>query len=610
MTEKSEQAQTTPAGSRSGSMVPGTASARTATSGISTPPGKVLGAKQKEFLIAPRRMSGMTSGIMPPTGLQPMALDYVEQALRASPDVEVVGRLGPRGLVGTLADGMAGAPPILVARMADDKAEILKQQGAGQLIVERDQYLHLDLSETHEPGLVATAVAAGGPVISITAMVLGRDHTPIKDAEVHLFGSLMPVSGVTDERGVATLALSADAVQSVTGLYVKPKFDYWTYYQADPALETNQTNLVYLRPLSDSFPGFPRQQTMGWGQKAMRLDHLPEGYRGQGIRVAIVDSGAATSHPDLHEIKNGLDTNHTKTNGGAWHQDEISHGSHCAGVIAGSDNGTGIRGFAPGAEVHICKQFPSGKISHLIEALEYCIENQIDIANLSLGGTDPSEALEQQILRAKRLGVACIAAAGNSRGLVQYPASSPNVLAIAAIGKMGEFPADSYHAQTLGVIGTNGFFSPKFTGFGPEITLCAPGVAILSSVPPNNYAVWDGTSMAASHVSGLAALVLAHHPDFRGPFKTRNADRVDRLFQILRASAQPINVGDPRRTGYGMPDVLVALGLAPHLRPLPSLFATHGVFHSALPFALYPELAQWNGLAFGHIPSPAPIGIW
>src|SRR5258708_39698444 len=69
--------------------------------------------------------------------------------------------------------------------------------------------------------------------------------------------------------------------------------------------------------------------------------------------------------------------------------------------------------------------------------------------------------------------------------------------------------------------------------------------------------------MAAAHLTGLAALVLAHHPDFQGPFRARNSDRVDRLFQILKASAQPVSVGDPRRTGFGLPDVLAALGLAP-----------------------------------------------
>jgi len=67
--------------------------------------------------------------------------------------------------------------------------------------------------------------------------------------------------------------------------------------------------------------------------------------------------------------------------------------------------------------------------------------------------------------------------------------------------------------------------------------------------------------MAAPHVTGLAALVLAHHPDFQGSFKIRNAQRVDRLFEILRQSARPLNFGDRNRTGAGVPDCLAALQL-------------------------------------------------
>jgi subtilisin family serine protease len=184
------------------------------------------------------------------------------------------------------------------------------------------------------------------------------------------------------------------------------------------------------------------------------------------------------------------------------------------------------------------------------------------VVNLSLGGAEPSEPLEQQIQRARRAGIACIVAAGNSGGPVQYPASSPNVLAVAAIGKLDEFPSDSYHAQTLTQnVDANGYFTASFSCYGPQVGVCGPGVAVTSTVPPNNYAAWDGTSMAAPHITGLAALVLAHHPEFQGPLKARTADRVERLFQIIKMSARRVSQGDPTRTGLGLPDAIVAVGL-------------------------------------------------
>jgi subtilisin family serine protease len=169
---------------------------------------------------------------------------------------------------------------------------------------------------------------------------------------------------------------------------------------------------------------------------------------------------------------------------------------------------------------------------------------------------------------------------------VQFPASSSSALAVAAIGRVGEFPLDSYHAQTVQNPTPDGYFSPRFSCFGPEIALCAPGVAVLSSVPPNNFAACDGTSMAAPHVTGLAALVLAHHPDFAVAFRARNLQRVQRLYQILKASARPLNLGDPRRTGFGLPDAPLALTLQLG-------------FPSIDPLALYPMQqsygGRWNG---------------
>lgn len=520
--------------------------------------------RKGQFLIAPRQRAGMQM-----MGLAPLQFSAVEQALRDSPDIEIIDRVGPRQSVGALGIGQQEGASLLVARMHEDKANALAMQAQGQLIVERDQSLQLLDVNYMPPPMVTSTAPTSGAAFRAEFQVLGNGK-PVKDAEVYLFGSLLPATGTTDENGRVSLSLFGESAQSLRRLYVKPKMDFWSFYQEQPDVSDSELNAVGLRALSEmpSLPNFPQQQALGWGQKAMRLDQLPAHYRGQGIKIAIVDSGAANSHDDLKQITRGYDILNKNQNANTWNVDTISHGSHCAGVIAGADTQGGIRGFAPEAEIHACKLFPGGQISQLIEALEYCIEKKIDVVNLSLGGAEPSEALEQQIQRARQAGIACIVAAGNSGGTVQYPASSPNVLAVAAIGRMNEFPADSYHVQTITPqIDANGFYSARFSCYGPEIAVCAPGVAITSSVPENNYAAWDGTSMAAPHVTGLAALVLAHHPDFQGGLVMRNAERVERLFHIIKLSCRPVQLGDQRKTGFGLPDVLLAVGLV-QARPL------------------------------------------
>jgi len=528
--------------------------------------GRTIAERKKQFLIAPRQPDGLS-----PMSFAPLSLSAVEQALRSSPDIDIVDTVGPKNAVGVMAAGiggpLGGGQGVLVARMTEQKAGILHQQGAGRLVVERDQYLAL-MDPQLQPHFVTSVVPHSGPAFTAVISVVGKDGQPVADAEVSLFGSMLPATAITDGSGQVTLSLFGETAGSIRSLYVKPKADYWSFYQRDPDVSSNEPNVVGLRPLSEwpSLSGFPRQKTVGWGQKAMRMDQLPPTYRGQGIRIAVIDSGIANSHEELTRVRAGFDIVNKKTSPDTWNEDTLGHGSHCAGVIGGADLAFGIRGFAPDAEIHACKLFPGGQVSQLIDALEYCIEKQIDVVNLSLGGAEVSEALEQQIQRAKRAGIACIVAAGNSGGPVQYPASSPNVLAVAAVGKLDEFPPDSYHAQTLTQnVDANGYFTASFSCFGPQIGVCGPGVAITSTVPPNNYAAWDGTSMAAPHITGLAALVLAHHPEFQGVFKMRTAERVERLFQVIRMSARRVSLADPTRIGLGLPDAVVAVGLQPSL---------------------------------------------
>jgi len=526
--------------------------------------GRAVAERKKKYLVAPRPLSAAAGFLAPQALVAPLSLSSVQHALQGLGDIDLVDTVGNGGGLG--ASSLGGQDDgVIVARMTDQKAGELHQRGQGRLIVERDQHLQLLDPMLRRPDLVSSLTPYSGPSVEIVVTVLGKDGAPLPDAEVSLFGGLLPSTAVSGLDGAARLRLYGEDVHTVSGLYVKPRADHWSFYQRDPDLSTNEANTVVLRPLADwpALQYLPRQNALGWGARAMRLDQVPPPLRGQGVRVAVIDSGVATTHGNLNRIRAGFDVINKAVDRNTWNSDTLGHGSHCAGVIAGADPSWGIRGFAPEAEIHVCKLFPGGQISQLIDALEYCIEQQIDVVNLSLGGGAPSEALERQIVRAKAAGVACIAAAGNSGGPVQYPAASSHVLAVAAIGKVDEFPPDSYHAETLGQdIDAQGYFTARFSCAGPQVDVCAPGVAVVSSVPPNNFAAWDGTSMAAPHVTGLAALVLAHRPEFQGVLRARSAERVERLFQVLRLSARHVTLGDPSRVGYGLPDALVALGLS------------------------------------------------
>jgi subtilisin family serine protease len=423
--------------------------------------------------------------------------------------------------------------------------------------------------------------------------VTGPDDAPAVGATVYLYGAGVPAQGRTDDDGTVSLSLLNETEDTVRALFVNPQTGYWDLWIDNPRLSSSEPNSIRLRRLDATFTGFPGSQLIGWGQRTMRLDQLDSRLNGAGVKVAVIDSGAATSHPDLEQIKAGRDLTVFPANDTAWTNDVIAHGSHCSGIIAGiGDNATGIRGFAPAADVRELRIFPGGRFSTVLDALDYCIQQQVDVVNMSLGSGGTSETMLQKLAQARQSGVACIVAAGNSGDEVQFPGVSPDVLTVAAIGKLGEFPADSFHARQVPADGPvdNGYFSATFSCHGPEVGVCAPGVAVVSSVPPDGFAAWDGTSMATPHITGLAALVLAHHPDLAGGFGKGTAARVDRLFEIIKASATPLNLGDPGRTGAGVPDAVRAV--TGQLPPTPPPAPTSAISPNAITAALLEQLRE------------------
>jgi hypothetical protein len=505
-----------------------------------------------------------------------MSTDDVMRVLNDSPDIDVIKRIDPPRLL-SLQSGDAASGSVMVADIEPAKAELLSASARGSVVVEADAALGYMvpspsvamLSKLPNPGVFVPSSAGFSATFEVTG-----PNGPVAEASVQLFGKLFPAQGKTDANGQVTLDVVGEAPDGMQALYVKPKADHWDLWLRNPEISTTAPNSIRLKSLVP-LPGSNGQSLpwLGWGERAMGLDRLPENLDGRGVKIAVIDSGAAhNTHRNLLDVGPGLSV--IGDDPAAWIDDQIGHGSHCAAIIGGTfrPGQTGLRGFAPRAEVHICRVFPGGRFHDLIAAMDYCMEHGIDVASMSLGSAEGSQILADRIASARELGIACIVAAGNSASKVNFPAFLPTTLAVSAIGKWGEFPPDTFHNEQVleNFPGRQGYFPASFSCFGSEIDVCGPGVAIISAVPPDGFAAWDGTSMATPHVAGLAALVLAHHPDFRGQFAGRNSARVDRLFEIIRGSCQPLPFG-PERVGHGLPWAPRALGLETQPVALPAV---------------------------------------
>jgi subtilisin len=531
-------------------------------SGGSAPPPEVpeirLDASQTDqYLIAPR--SGSTALSL---GVQPLSAGLMNAAVQG---LDVVRRIKrPRATLATLGIGQGEAADVLVANMEPDRAQLMAAT-APQFSIGRNAALTYGAGPAtlrDAPAFGMFPLAAVKPK-EVRIRVLGENDRPLEGAVVTLTGDTVPGQATTNAKGEVSLDLYTLQDRPARSLFVMRPGGYWDTYLTDPMLSDSAVNVVRLKAYSETIAGFPRGFQYGWGQRLMGLDHLGPNLRGEGVKVAVIDSGADSGHPLLSHIRIGRDF--TNGNPTTWSNDVVGHGSHCVGVIAARSDEQ-LCGFVPEAEIHVLKVFPGGRYDSLIDALDYCIDHQIDVVNMSLGGDDEiNPVVEETLVAAVNAGVACIVAAGNSGDAVKYPGKSPNAFAVAAVGSVGEAQPNTWDRSNLRpqFLAADGIFSPAFTCYGPEVAVCAPGVAIISTVPGGAYEAQTGTSMAAPHVTGLAALLMAHHPVFREALAARNQARVAGLFSMIRSLCVAYPFG-PTRAGAGIPTLA---GVARLLQP-------------------------------------------
>jgi subtilisin len=532
------------------------------------------------------------------------SMDDVVQYLSHQENVEVIKRIKLGGTEPFTAEG-SSLNEVIVAKIDEGKAQRLRSVAPPYLIIERDSLLACaDYLPVPSAMPIAALLPLRSVVTEVTIRVIGDRDQPLARARVIVYGGELPAEVLTDETGTARITFFGGSIEAIQTLFISAASNHWDRVISAPRLSSG-INTVKLRPLHELFPNFPGARLLGWGQRLMGLNSTDDRFSGSGIKIGIIDSGCDTSHPLLRHVTQGKDfiTGATDT---SWTQDLVSHGTHCAGIINASNTEQGIVGCAPGAELHVFKVIPEGRVSDLLAALDECIERELDLINISVVSDGLSELVSQKLQEARQKGIACIVAAGNSSGLLSFPATLPGIMAVAAVGKLREFPADSSHALSVvaQLIGRDDIFPARFSGAGPHVALSAPGVAVVSTVPGSGYAAADGTSAAAAHVTGFAALVLAHHPLFQeGSLRLRSEQRVQALFELMRACAVP-RFPDPQRGGAGVPD----LARIPWGQTLTMMGFSDGVDRIAMPAAYWqPPFQGWPTWSSTRAEAPGPF---
>lgn len=284
------------------------------------------------------------------------------------------------------------------------------------------------------------------------------------------------------------------------------------------------TDYVHLPPYTVDFVHVPHSAADGvdWAVAAYGIPNLWKQTKGEGVRVAVIDSGVAP-----HQALSGVVVDWRNFSKDSEVYDSLGHGTHVAGII-GAKSGV-AKGIAPGCSIISMKVLGHsgmGSTEAVATAVRHCVDAKVDIACMSLGSPRADSRLHDAIRHAVNNDIIVVCAAGNDGGPVNYPAAFVETIAVGAVDKDGNVC--------------------EFSSRGKEITVAAPGQDITSTWLNDGYACVSGTSMAAPFVAGVLALyVSACRKD------NRKVDVAGALAETCRDAGAP---GKCDEYGWGLMD--------------------------------------------------------
>ena len=371
---------------------------------------------------------------------------------------------------------------IMVATNSREEAEMIAEAYNAEIAGFENGVLLLELQEGNT---VASAVKAAAstknrlpavwpnyyryPHVEEAASENGDDTIKIEETEYEVEDSA--VTAYAEEEGTPTLEAYANAIVPYN----------------DPDL------------LSDS-------SQYQWQHVAVGSPYAwAEGYTGDGIKVAVLDTGVMGTHSELTLAGEADATGTSVVTGSGTASDKGGHGTHVAGIIAAkADNNAGGAGIAPDATLYAVNVLSGGENAGtdwaIIQGIEQARKWDVDIINMSLGGPGYNELCQKEVTQAYNDGIAIFVSAGNDgASCINYPAHYDHIICVAA--------TDQNNSRA------------DFSTYGSWVDLSAPGVAIWSTYYDGDYTIMDGTSMACPVAAGEAAVILSGDGDLKNMAK-------------------------------------------------------------------------------------------